>query len=171
MKCSCEHCDSEHEHPSTQTCAFYNDPKSNGICGLNFNTKLKKRVKERLLQMRRRRAHDKMSMKQDSFTKMMINKLKRKIESKFSQLLTLHGVQEEVDLALSDHQTENAQNQGRRLVKALGCVSDACCEGSNIAWRDAGKKASDALLSEVWGRTIERWLTVCKDDKHKLPTS
>ena len=26
MKCSCEHCDSEHEHPSTQTCAFSNAP-------------------------------------------------------------------------------------------------------------------------------------------------
>ena len=99
----------------------------------------------------------------------MIDKLRKQILSNCSRDLITNGDDDEVHLGLSEYQIGHAQKQGRHAIKALECVSNAHSNGTNVTWREACESASDILLSDACGRTIERWFLTCKDSHETFP--
>ena len=48
-------------------------------------------------------------------------------------------------------------------------MSNAHNNGKNVTWREACESASNVLLSDVCGRTIERWFLMHTDDFEMFP--
>ena len=100
-----------------------------------------------------------------------MNELERQLKSKDACDLILHGDQKEFSLGVSKHQKFQVEKEGRHVLKPLQVASRYYDEKKSVAWRKACEIASNKLVTDVCGRSIERWYVLCKDNFNKLPVS